>query len=249
MTRSLIMLAACITTLLPAPTTRGDEEMKEPPTLSVSGVGTLSAAPNVAEISVGVVSQGATAGDALRANTEAMTALMAELKRRGVEDKDVQTTGININPRYSQPTSRLPGQPQAEFVPRIVGYDVTNMVRITARDLAKLGALLDAVVQAGANQMYGIQFRIDQPERLLDGPRRAAMADARHRAEVLAGAAGVVLGPPIRIQETGGISSPPPMPMMAMARSAMAAAPVPVAAGEQELSITVQVVYLIKPAE
>jgi uncharacterized protein YggE len=248
MIRSLIPLASCVAMLLPTPATRGDEEMKEPPALSVSGVGKLSAAPDVAEIGVGVTTQGATAQETLRANTESMTALIAELKGRGVAAKDVQTTNISVSPRYSQPAPRPVNAPQAEFVPRIVGYDVTNMVQITARDLAKLGPVLDAVVQAGANQVHGIRFRIDEPEKLLDQARKEAMADARRKAEILAGEAGVVLGPPIRIQEGGGFSPPPPMPMMALGRMSMAAAPVPVAAGEQELSVTVQVVYSIKPA-
>lgn len=223
--------------------------MKEPPSISVSGVGKISAAPDVAEIRVGVVTQGATARDALTANNEAMAALIAELKGRGVATKDVQTTNFSVNPRYSQPAPRLPNQPPVEFVPRIVGYDVTNMVQITARDLAKLGVLLDAVVQAGANQMHGIQFRIDEPEKLLDQARKRAMADARRKAEILAGEAGVVAGPPLRIQEAGGLPPPQPMPMMARTMSFRADAAVPVAAGEQDLSVTVHVIYELKPAE
>jgi uncharacterized protein YggE/ribose/xylose/arabinose/galactoside ABC-type transport system permease subunit len=248
MTRALIPLAACLATLWPARATRGDEPMQEPPSISVSGVGKITAAPNVAEISVGVVTQGVAARDALTANNEAMAALMDRLKQGGVEAKDVQTTNISINPRYSQPAPRPGNLPPNEFVPRIVGYDVNNMVQITARDLAKLGVLLDAVVGAGANQMHGIRFRIDEPERLLDGARREAMADARRKAELLAREAGVTVGRPLRIQESGG-ASPPPMPMRGMRMAAMAESAVPVAAGEQELRVTVHVIYRIAPEE
>ncbi|HEX8203969.1 MAG TPA: SIMPL domain-containing protein [Isosphaeraceae bacterium] len=252
MIRASIGLAVGVAALVfgPSSALRGDEEMKNEPSLSVNGVGRVSAAPDVAEIGVGVTTQGGSAQETLRANTQAMTALLAELKQRGVAAKDVQTTNISVNPRYSQPAPRQLNQPQEESAPRIVGYDVTNMVQITARDLTKLGSVLDAVVQAGANQIQGIRFRIDEPENLLDEARMKAMANARHKAEILAQKAEVVLGPPIRILESGGETSPP-MPLMALGRgmAAMAAAPVPVAAGEQELSVTVQVVYSIRPSQ
>lgn len=216
-------------------------------TLSVSGTGKISAAPDIAEINVGVVTQAATARDALRANTEAMTALQNVLKESGIAVKDIQTTNISINPQYTQPRPNRPGQPQEEFVPRIAGYQVNNTVNITARDISKLGAVLDAVVQAGANQMHGISFRVDEADKLLDQARKRAMADAKRKAELLAGEAGVIVGTPITISESGGYQ-PPPQPMY-RARAMMmeaAAAPVPVAAGEQELSITVNVVYELK---
>src|SRR5262249_21296435 len=154
-------------------------------------------------------------------------------------EKDIQTTNISVNPRYSQPPAPRPNQVQTnEFVPRIVGYEVNNQVEITARDIGKLGVLLDAVVQAGANQMHNIRFRIDEPEKLMDQARRQAMADARRRAEQLAGEAGVVVGSPLSIQESGALPPPSPRPMFGRSMMlAEAPAPVPVAGGEQELSV------------
>lgn len=217
-------------------------------TISVTGHGKFSAAPDVAEINVGVVTQAETAGDALSANNEAMEALQKVAKERGVAAKDVQTINLNVSPQYSRPPQPVLGQPQQEHVPRIVGYNVTNTVQITARNLDKLGGLLDAVVRAGANQMHGISFRIDEPEKWLDVARRMAIAHAKHKAEEMAGEAGVVLGEPISIQEGG--ASPPPRPVRPMMMRAMAAeSAVPVAAGEQELSVTVQVVYELKSAK
>lgn len=215
-------------------------------TISVTGTGKVSAAPDVADINIGVVTQGDAAAKALAANTEAMTAIQTLLKERGVAEKDVQTTGIDVQPVYSQ-QQRQPQQ-QADYTPRIVGYRVTNSVRITARDLKKLGAILDAVVQSGANQINGISFRIENPEKLLDVARKQAMADAKRKAEQLAGESGVIVGLPISIQESGGM--PIPMPKFGGMRMAMAAdaAPVPVAAGELDLSVSVSVVYDLKPA-
>lgn len=221
-------------------TTMADDD-EQRPSLSVSGTGRVSAAPDLAEITLGVVAQAETARDALRANTQSMTKLMELLKVRGVAAKDIQTTNINVSPQYSQPPQPVPGRPGEPFVPKIVGYNVTNTVQVTARNLDKLGELLDGLVEAGANQMHGIGFRIDQPEKLLDQARKAAVADARRKAQMIADEAGVVLGRPLQISESG---APAPQPMFrGRAMMAAAADAVPVAGGEQELSVTVHIVY------
>jgi|SRR5579864_258612 len=248
MSRPLLIATACVAALcLAGSEARADKDKEKTPTISVTGVGKISAAPDIAVISMGVLSHGATAREALAANSEAMAALLDTLKQHGIAGKDVQTTQIQVSPQYSQPQPGRGGrQGGGEFIPRIVGYDVTNMVQLTARDISKLGTVLDAVVQAGANQMHGISFRIDHPEKLLDEARKRAMADAKHKAELMAGEAGVVVGLPKRIQETG--PTEPPRPYQLGARAAMAApAPVPVAGGEEELSVTVHVVYELKP--
>jgi uncharacterized protein YggE len=172
-----------------------------------------------------------------------MSALVSILKERGVAEKDIQTSQVNVQPQYSQPRPPRPGAESAqEFVPRIVSYQVTNMVRVTSRDLTKLGTILDAVVSAGANQIHGISFRIDEPDKLLDQARKQAMADAKHRAELMAGEAGVVVGPPIAIRESEAVPIAQPMYMGRMAMEAAAPA-APIAAGEQELSVRVDVTY------
>jgi len=244
-------LTACIASILLVSPVGADEDggkgQYDPPTISVTGTGKISATPDVAEINVGVVTQGGSASGALATNNEAVAALMDVLKSRGIAAKDIQTANISINPRYSQPVPGRPEQPAREFVPRIVGYEVTNTVTVTSRKIDKLGEVLDSVVTAGANQMHGISFRIDEPDKLLDQARKDALADARRKAELLAGEAGVVLGAPLLIQEGGDVRPPQPLMYGAM-RAAMAEA-VPVAPGEQELSVTLQVVYRIEPAK
>jgi uncharacterized protein len=242
MRNQMLAVVICATALaLGGTTAMADDDDTPPPTISVSGTGKISAAPDRAEVSMGVLTQGNTAREALAANSEAMASLLETLKQRGIAAKDVQTTQISINPQYSQPR---PGQ-QGDFVPRIVGYQVVNNVRVIERDISKLGTVLDAVVQAGANQMHGISFQINEPDKLLDEARKRAMADAKRKAELFAGEAGVVLGAPRTITESGGFM-PPPQPMYA--GRAMMAAPsaVPVSGGEQELSVTVHVVYDLK---
>jgi uncharacterized protein len=208
-----------------------------PRTISVSGTGRISAAPDVAEVSVGVVTREKSAREALRSNTKAMEALLAVLKERGVAAKDVQTSNISVVSKYSRPPTQ---PPPADFVPKPIGYEVTNEVQVTVRDVSKLGVLLDAVVESGANRLSGISFRVDRPERLLDEARKRAMAEARRKAELLAGEAGLVVGRAIRIEEPEGEARLPHF------NEAEMSAPVPVAAGEQELSVSVGVVYELR---
>jgi uncharacterized protein YggE len=250
-TISTILLVVAVMSIQRSTIAAKDED-SEPPTLSVSGTGTISARPDVAVIDVGVVTQAPLARDALAANSKAMSQLQEILKGRGIAAKDIQTSQFQIVPQYSQPrprpftTTPPPAESTAEFVPRIVAYQVTNTVHVTARQIDKLGETLDAVVQAGANQIHGITLRVDKPEKLLDEARKRAMADAKHKAELLAGEANVVLGAPRSISE-GTFQRPRPMfagRMMTMA--AADGAPVPIAEGEQELSVTVQVIYDIR---
>lgn len=223
----------------------GEDEESEMRTIAVSGTGKVSAPPNVAEVSVGVMTQAATASEGLAANNERMAALHAILKNRGVAAKDIQTSQLSVQPQYTQPPPFQPGQPpQRDFVAKIAGYQVQNTVQITARDLNKLGLLLDDIVKAGANQMHGISFRIDEPEALLDVARKGAMADARKKAELMAGEAKVVVGPPIAIRDEAAM--PPPQPRAMSLRAASVESAVPIASGEQELRVTVHVVYELK---
>lgn len=214
------------------------------PSLSVVGHGKVSAVPDVADINLGVVTQATTAKEALNKNSEAMTALQNVLKERGVAAKDIETTQIQVSPVYSQPGPRQVGS--EEFVPKVMGYRVVNAVEVTARDIAKLGDLLDAVVDAGANQVNGISFRVENSEKLLDEARRRAMADAKRKATLLAGEAGVVLGPARQIAESGA-SPIRPVYMGFQMQPAMSRAAAPIAAGEQDLSVSVQVSYTIMP--
>jgi len=240
--RSVVALTGLVMTMHSA--FAADEERA---TISVSGVGHVSAVPDIADIQVGVQTQAQTAQAALEQNNKTMNSLYAALKEKGVAAKDIQTSQMQVHPQYSQP-NRAGVNPAEEFIPRVVGYRVTNMVTITARDIPKLGPLLDTLINVGANQIHGISFRIEKPEKLLDQARKQAVADAKAKAELLAGEAGVILGAPFRISEESGGRPPTPRAMGRMAMMAEAA-PMPISAGEQELSISVNVVYELKLPE
>jgi uncharacterized protein len=204
-----------------------------PRILSMNGHGEVRTAPDVATINAGVTTNAPTAAAALAANSSRMTGVFAALKKLGVAEKNIQTTGFNISPQYTNGDNNSPR--------RLTGYQVNNDVSVRLDDVSKVGAGLDALVAAGANQMNGISFDIAAPAPLLEKARGQAIADARARAETYAKAAGVSLGAIISISEGG--ASEPPRPMYRM--MAMAAAPTPVAAGQQSVTADVSVVWEI----
>jgi uncharacterized protein len=204
--------------------------------ITVIGTGEASAKPDMAEIQMGVVTQAATAGEALSANNAAMDKLLKLLAARGIAEKDVQTTQFSVSPQYRH-------EPRGQAPPTITGYQVTNQVRVKVRQLASLGQVLDQAVGEGANQVHGISFSVAEPDRFLDTARKDAVGDAKRRAELYAQAAGVKVGRVLLIQE----QTPrfPQPQMMAMTARAGAGGAVPVAAGEQEFRASITVTYAI----
>lgn len=196
--------------------------------IAVVGEGVATAVPDIAIVTSGVVSRAETADAALKANSAAMTKALAAVRAAGVADRDVGTSGISLQPQYDYQDGRSP---------KLAGYEARNAVTIRAREVDKLGGLLDALVQAGSNQIEGLVFDVSDKERRLDEARRAAVADARRKAELYAASAGVRLGELIAIDERA--AAPGPVPQMAMRAKAMDAAPVPIARGEQELRVEI----------
>jgi uncharacterized protein YggE len=203
--------------------------------VTVSATGTVAAEPDMAHVSTGVVSEAESAREALNRNSATMKKLIDGLKAKGIVEKDIQTTSINVEPRYQQFKD---GRPST-----IAGYRVVNQVRITARDLAKLGEVLDQAVTLGANQMGAIQFEVSNAETLKDEARKRAMENASRRAKLYAAGAGAEVGPVISISEEVQFIGPRPVPM---ARTALAAEAVPIEAGTQMLEARVHVTWSLK---
>lgn len=201
-----------------------------PREITVTGSATVDAAPDVASVSAGVETQAPSAADALKASNEAMTAVFAALKAAGVADADMQTSQLTLNPVFA------PDAGDQQVAPKVVAYQASNMVTVQVRDVASLGKMIDALTQAGANRLYGVSFDVDEPGAVLDTARQKAVADARHKAELFATAAGVKLGQVRAISEGGGGG---PMPL----RSKMDMAAAPIAAGTVSLGADVTVVF------
>jgi len=210
--------------------------------LTVSAEGRTSRKPDLAVFTAGVASAGKTAGEAMSANSAEMAKVIAALKRAGIAERDIQTSNLSLNPVYAD-RSR-PADPLANQPPQIIGYQANNTVTVKQRNLAQFSKVIDTLVTAGANQVNGPNFQIDQADAALDEARIEAVKKARTRADLYAQATGMKVVRMVSISESGGSS--PPMPMYRMAVAEAASAP-PVAPGEVSLEMNVTVQFELAP--
>jgi hypothetical protein len=196
----------------------------------VTGEGSVAVPPDYAEIRTGVTTRGKTAKEALDANSKLMTAVNNLLQNAGIEQKDIQTSRFSIEPVYAQQ--------QPNNVRTLTGFEAVNQVRVTVRQIAKLGDILDKLVSAGATDIGGIEFLHADPAKALDQARQAAVADARRKAELYAQSSGLNLGGVLWITEDRGYAAVMKGGLM---RAAAGAMPAPIAAGEDTLQASITV--------
>jgi uncharacterized protein YggE len=201
-------------------------------TLNLAAFGETKLAPDMATISLGVTTEASTAQAALQANAARMTQVMAALRQGGIAAKDVQTSQISIDPQYAYEQNRPP---------RLTGYRAANQVSVTVRDLSRLGAAVDAVVAAGANQVGGISFGLADPTAAENAARETAVKALAAKADLYAQATGHRVLRLVSLSEGASFAPPQPVPMVAMAR--MDKAETPVAPGEMRVRIDVSGVY------
>lgn len=214
-------------------------EMIDAPLISFSINQEIRRTPDRASFGAGVTTTAPTAVEAMRQNAVAMDRLVRAAKARGIADRDIQTSGINLSPQYDY-SNQTPGVP-----PRLIGYQASNMVRVSTGNIANLGPLLDALVSAGGTNIDGPTFTSADPDAGLDGARETAVQRAAQRAQLYARAAGYRAARLVSLSE-GGAEPPRPMPMM-MARMAADSAPAtPVQAGEVASSVTITVTYRLE---
>lgn len=211
--------------------------------ITVTGEGEMNVAPDMALLNLAVVREADTARDALNQNNEAMEKVLSAMKEAGVEPRDLQTGGFNIQPRYIYPDNKN-GLTQ----PKISGYSVSNSLSVRVRDLNKLGAILDTSVTLGVNQGGDVTFVNDNPSATITEARKRAVADALAKAKTLTDAAGVGLGDVLEMNEIS--RRPMPVPMMRGKMVAMEAAPqadsVPMSAGENTYHVSVTMTFALK---
>jgi uncharacterized protein YggE len=204
-------------------------------TISVTGTGQVFIAPDVADMTFGVTVRRDRATAASQDAAAEMTKVVAALKSAGIADKDIQTANYSLQPVYDYSGNN----------PVLTGWEADNTVAVTLRDLSKVGQTIDATVNAGATNVGGINFRLDDPSKAEAQAREQAMADAKTKADALASAGNVTI---TGIQSISEISSPVPVPFPYAARAAAGAADTattPVEPGNVTSSVTVTVVYLI----
>ena len=223
--------------------------------LSLTAEGQSRRTPDLAIFSAGVVTQAPTAAQAIRENSSRMDAVIAALKRAGIADRDIQTSSINLNPRFSNPERdaqirarelRQPYiPPEPPEAPRIIGYEARNTVQVRVRNLANMGRVIDTLVAVGANEVNGPNFTVAEQQADIDEARVEAVTRGRQRAELYARAAGMRVARILSISEGGGnypvqrdiivtgmaVGAPPPPP------------PTPVAPGELTLAVNVSMQF------
>jgi len=205
---------------------------RRPGTIVTTGTGRVTVEPDIAELRLGVAISRPTVGEARAAAAEAMTAILSTVSAAGVERRDIRTSTLSVQPRYDY----RDGKP-----PTLTGYDLANVVVVTARDLARLGDVIDGALGAGATSLDGLTFRVDDPRPAEREARTSAVAEARERADVLAAAAGVTIAAVHDIVEAGAA---PVFPQPKMARAMVAAdAGTPVEGGTTEVAVTVTVTF------
>ena len=233
--RSLWRAAALLTAIAAAPfPVRADDAKPGPEArIIVIGEGSVSAAPDYARITSGVTARAKTAKEASDADAKAMAAILAALQSAGIEQKDIQTSRFSIQPVYTSPG------PNVEQ--RLSGFNVSNQVSVTIRQIDKVGDILDRLVTAGATDAGNVEFLHADPSKTLDRAREAAMADARRKAELYARAAGLALGGVAWITEDSAATAFAPK----VAMRAVLPGSVPIATGEDTLQVRITVGFEI----
>ncbi|MBA8880466.1 SIMPL domain-containing protein [Phyllobacterium myrsinacearum] len=242
MTPKFLAVAFAATAMMAVPFAAMADETPRPH-ITVTGEGEATAAPDMAIISLVVLQEKPTAREALTANNETMAKVLDAMKKAGIAERDLQTSGFSIDPRYVYPENKQGQQPEA---PKIVGYAVSNSLSVRVRDLKKVGEILDQSVTLGVNQGGNLTFTNDKPETIVEEARKKAVANAIAKAKTLTAAAGVEMGKVIEINE----QSFQPRPYGGAPRAKMMAAEasdsVPVAAGENSYNVTVNVTFELK---
>jgi uncharacterized protein len=205
-----------------------------PMTLTVVAEGRATRAPDIAEVSGGVVTAATTAAAAMTENAARMKAVVAAVRKAGIAERDIQTSGLSLAPQYRYDNNAPPV---------LTGYQATNTVALRIRRISDTGKLLDTLVSVGANQISGPNLRVEDSEAALDEARVAAVRTARARAALYAAAAGLRVRRVLTISESAGFE-PGPRPMLMSARMDKAeAAPTPVAPGEVALTVSVTMAF------
>lgn len=219
-----------------APATAAEIQIaSEGPVVELSVGEVIRSAPDVAEVGAGVTTRAATAREALSQNSQAMDRIIARLRQLGIAGEDIQTSNFNLSPQYDY------NQQSGEQVFR--GYNVSNQVQVKLRDLPRAGEILDALVNAGANTIYGPNFMLENDEAAKAEARAQAFARGRRMAEDYARMAGYSSVRLLEISESVQNRGPIPQPMMARAAMDSSESAPPIEPGQVGTGVTITVKY------
>ena len=204
-------------------------------TFSVLGEGKEVVVPNIAEIRIGVISEGLDLTTLQKENSEKMNKIINFLKEKGIDEKDIQTENYSVTPKYDYSKSPY----------RIVGYTISQDLRVKVRDLSKIGEILSQAVNYGANNISGPNFTVDDKEVYLEKAREKAIKNAKEKAEKIAKTAGFKLGKIISIIESSPFE-PIPVMLKEMGTGGPLISQPQIEPGSQEIKVQVTITYEIK---
>lgn len=231
--RHLPALSAALA-LLPLAIGASAQEMPRPPRpphLTVTGRGEVSFRPDMAEITIGVVTENRSSQTAASENARVSQQVQDAVRKLGIADRDIQTINYSVQPVYNHQQNRPPV---------LTGYRVYNQVRIKVREMGKIGDVIDAATAAGSNTIENIQFSSSKPDQYEGEALEKAVQEARRKAQRIARAAGQTLTRILEINENSGFR---PVPMYMAARGAAAEANTPINPGELTATASVTVTY------
>ena len=233
----MIVLAMAVPVAAQMPTVPSNPSA-DPDTISVTGMGRVNLVPDRFSFNVGVQTTAPTVEEAVNQNNARIVAVIAALKKSGATSEEIQTSNFNIYPQQEYEQGKAP---------RVVGYQVSNSVTVTKKQIADAGRLLQVAIAGGVNQTSGLTFSVSDPARGRDQGLRSAFEDAKAKAALLAQAAGRTLGSAISIIEGSAPSMPPrPMRMVGSMMAKSEVSEVPVESGSDERSFTVSVVFTMR---
>jgi uncharacterized protein YggE len=207
-------------------------------TISFSGEGKVLGKPDIAVVSLSIVTEAITSKAAQDDNSQKSKAVTAFLKGQGIEDKDIKTTGYNIYPQYNYSRN---GNPE------IRGYQVNQTLEFKVRNLDTVSGILGGVVSAGVNRVDSLRFQIDDPDALKDEAREKAIEDAKTKANELQKQLGIRLGKIVNFYESSSGGSPPPMLFeLKQAVGEFGGDGPSVPTGENEVAVNVTLTYEIR---
>ncbi len=213
--------------------------------ITVSGTGEIYAKPDLALVSFSVVTEKKTVGEAMSENTQNMNAVIDSVKKQGVEEKDLKTTGFYISPRYEwyEAGTCFPPCPSGKRV--LVGYEITQSLEVKIRDLAKIGEIIQGSTDAGANQVGDLQFTIDKQDEFKAQARKDAIDEAKNKAKELASQLGVKLVRITNFSESGEVAVPRPYALMEKASGLGGGEAPQIETGENKIEVIVSITYEI----
>lgn len=252
-----LLLALCLMSVLASSAfeadggTTGVNLSEKPGTISVNGNGIVYTEPDIAKITVGVITEAGTSTQAMADNANKMDSVVNSVKGKGIPAKDIKTATISVEPEYA--SENPPPASLSYPVPakqNISGYKATNTITVTIRDLTLAGAVIDAASAAGSNEIQGVSFQLSDElqSRVYDDALKKAIADGTDKAQTIATAAGITGYKLKSISESGSRS--PVYAYEGMGGAAMAkaaSAPTPVSAGQTKVEATVSMTYIFVP--